>query len=267
VANIVGAGGSILVEKGSIQLDYFNSMFSRNLLAQLASVENSEVRSRVASSILEAAAYNKIRVLEILEVPEDVRSRVVGEIKGLISMLKGTVLSRLMGVEARITKLYFEALRYVIPVEYGFKARTRRPPKDYFSAALSYGNMLLYRHVLKEILRFGLDPRLSYLHTPYRHRPSLALDIAEEFRQAVVDLAVIPLYTSRSMSIKGDFQVFGSSIYLNKRGNFKVRRSFQHRMNLKVEGRSLADAIRGQIRKLLEFIHGDRSEYTPFRIQ
>lgn len=49
----------------------------------------------------------------------------------------------------------------------------------------------------------GLDPAVGYLHELYRGRPSLALDLIEEFRPLIVDHLVISLCTSGKISPSG----------------------------------------------------------------
>jgi len=256
--------GELMLEKGQLELYYFGRPSNKLVLNQIKAYLDVEVCSRIATSILRAAALNKLKVLEVLNVPRIVFEESKRRVEALLETLSGTSLSRLMGVEAAMSKVYYNALRSIIPVEYGFTARTRRPPEDCFSAALSFGNMILYRVIVKQIIKRGLDPRIGFLHIPFRDRPSLALDIAEEFRQFIVDVAVVPLFTSKSMSLNKDFKRKDSGVFLSKSGRAKTSKVIHHRLNLKTSSGKVLDLIDTQVKKLIEFLEGKANYYEPF---
>lgn len=52
---------------------------------------------------------------------------------------------------------------------------------------------MLFNRVLSAIEQVGLDPMLSNLHAIEDRRPSLALDLMEEFRTLVVDSFVVSM--------------------------------------------------------------------------
>ena len=52
---------------------------------------------------------------------------------------------------------------------------------------------ILYHKVLAAIEQAGVDPFMANLHSNQNSRPSLALDLMEEFRQFVVDNVVMRL--------------------------------------------------------------------------
>jgi CRISPR-associated protein Cas1 len=58
---------------------------------------------------------------------------------------------------------------------------------------LSFGYTLLLNDVLGAVYRIGLDPGVGFYHTVSYGRPSLALDLEEEFRPIVVDRLVLRL--------------------------------------------------------------------------
>lgn len=101
--------------------------------------------------------------------------------------------NELLGIEGIGSKAYFEGFRKNLKQDLGFFERNRRPPKDPVNAMLSFGYTLLLQKVLSAIERAGLDPFISNLHAIQNARPSLALDLIEEFRHFVVDAAVIKL--------------------------------------------------------------------------
>lgn len=102
-----------------------------------------------------------------------------------------TTTDELMGLEGIGSKAYFEAFRKSIKQNLGFQERNRRPPKDPVNAMLSFGYTILYHKVLAAIEQAGVDPFMSNLHANQNSRPSLALDLMEEFRHFVIDTVVL----------------------------------------------------------------------------
>jgi CRISP-associated protein Cas1 len=97
----------------------------------------------------------------------------------------------IMGHEGSATREYFRAWRQVIGPEWGFTARERRPPPDPVNAMLSFGYTLLVHEAVAALGIAGLDPAVGFLHQARWGRPSLALDLIEEFRPVVVDAVVL----------------------------------------------------------------------------
>ncbi len=67
----------------------------------------------------------------------------------------------------------------------------RRPPTDPVNVLLSFGYTLLTRQIEAAVEMVGLDPYLGCLHADSYNRPSLALDMTEEFRSIIVDSVVL----------------------------------------------------------------------------
>lgn len=91
----------------------------------------------------------------------------------------------LNGVEGNATRIYFGALKSLIPKEYGFTGRNRRPPRDPFNALLSLGYTLLYAYVETLIRVSGLYPWAGFYHQPHGTHATLASDLMEPFRHLV----------------------------------------------------------------------------------
>lgn len=98
----------------------------------------------------------------------------------------------LSGVEGRGAAVYFGVFRSLITAPgWTFEGRNRRPPRDPVNALLSFGYTVLLHNLESAVRAVGLDPYLGFLHQPAYNRPSLALDLAEEFRSIVVDSVVL----------------------------------------------------------------------------
>ena len=93
----------------------------------------------------------------------------------------------LRGIEGTAAARYFESLAGMVPPAFMFDGRSRRPPRDPVNALLSFGYVLV-GHELQALLDgMGFDPYLGFYHQIDYGRPSLALDLLEEFRAALVD--------------------------------------------------------------------------------
>lgn len=168
----------------------------------------------------------------------------------------------LMGVEGAATRDYFAALGRILGPVWCFTHRRRRPPPDPVNALLSFGYTLLTREAVTAVELAGLDPAVGYLHEMRRGRPSLALDLVEEFRPLIVDHLVIGLCTAGKVSLEGfTMDETGTSGCRMDRGTLHTflaayerrmltaahhptaGRRVSYRTALTVQARHLADAI------------------------
>lgn len=174
----------------------------------------------------------------------------------------------LMAYEARGTKIYLEALRTLYPEEYGFEKRTRRPPTDPINAALSYGYAVIHAKCLLAVIGAGLDPYGGFLHVDRSGRTSLALDLAEEFRQPVVDRTVTTMAVRKQLDPEHDFDREGSMCLLNSRGKNKLITGLEERLETYVNDPAGRIKTRGmmlrQARRVVHYLLGKSKEYTPY---
>ena len=98
-----------------------------------------------------------------------------------------TAINSLMGVEGQATAIYFGVWKDLLKPPWRFTQRLRRPPPDPVNVLLSFGYTLLQQNVLGAVLAAGLDPYVGFLHQLSYNRPSLALDLVEEFRPLIAD--------------------------------------------------------------------------------
>jgi len=96
----------------------------------------------------------------------------------------------LLGVEGSATARYFSGYRLLFDPVWKFHERNRQPPRDPINVLLSFGYTLLTRAAESAVRAVGLDPYVGFLHKDVYNRPSLALDLAEEFRPVIEGLAL-----------------------------------------------------------------------------
>jgi len=104
---------------------------------------------------------------------------------------RATDADSLRGFEGRAGATYFGSLKSLLDVRWLFQGRAYHPPPDPFNALLSFGYALLLKDLTATIQIVGLDPYLGCFHTLEYGRPSLTLDLMEEFRPLVVDEIVL----------------------------------------------------------------------------
>lgn len=122
--------------------------------------------------------------------------------------VRAVTLDALRGYEGKGGAYYFGALRVVLDPVWGFEGRAYYPPPDPFNALLSFGYSLLQKDMVTTIQLVGLDPYLGCFHALEYGRPSLTLDLMEEFRPVVVDDAMVALVLNGELA-PGDFTFTG----------------------------------------------------------
>lgn len=175
-----------------------------------------------------------------------------------------------MGLEGMMRQNYYRTLDELIPKEFTFTERTKRPPKDAFNALISFGNTMMYTTILSEIYKTQLNPTISYLHEPSQKRFSLCLDLAEIFKPLFVDPLIVALVNTKQIQLE-HFDFEEGFVYLSEKGrkifiqafDKKLKDSIQHRqLKRKVTYRYF---IRLECYKLIKHVIGDTS-YKPLKV-
>ncbi len=102
-------------------------------------------------------------------------------------------LSMLLGKEGSGANIYFDAIGVDLLDDLGFTCRVGRGADDIVNSALNYGYAILTSFVWQCVINAGLEPFAGVLHTNRPGKPSLVLDIIEEYRAWVVDRNIIKL--------------------------------------------------------------------------
>jgi len=102
-------------------------------------------------------------------------------------------LASLRGMEGAATREYYQRIALILPHEFNFSGRNRRPPKDPFNVLLSLGYTLLYGYTQSIIHTTGLLPRQGFYHQAHGQHAALASDLMEPFRHLVERVAMTAL--------------------------------------------------------------------------
>lgn len=174
--------------------------------------------------------------------------------------------STLMGFEGRAAHLYWQAAGWLVPSDYGWPGRIGRGATDPINSLLNYGYGILYAEVERAIVLAGLDPYAGFLHADRPGKPSLVLDLIEEFRQMVVDRVVFGL-VARNYAIEQD--EFGRLSQTTRR-DYAARIIGQLEAKVRYEGSqrvALRHALQMQARHVATFVRRERVPYTPFLME
>ena len=172
------------------------------LLAQVALTGDHERRVRLAASLIGAKIRGQIHVLTRI-ARRDQAVHVADTTAHMHawrrSLAGARTLDEIMGIEGACSNAYFDALAACVPADVTFDGRSRRPPRDLPNAALSYGYAILLSECVGALHAAGLEPSLGVAHAPTDKRPSLALDLMEQFRPLLVDQTVMALLRTRKL--------------------------------------------------------------------
>ena len=211
-------------------------------------------KTRQDTPLGEALQLAAIEVLEHQEWLERLEGKTVDAVRG-----------RLLAAEGNAGRVYWQAVHDVLPESYGWPGRQGRGARDPINSLLNYGYGILYGQVERALVLAGLDPYAGFVHVDRPGKPSLVLDMIEEFRQVAVDRVVFGLAT-RKYTVEQDEKGHLSD---------KTRRGFAEHVldhlesKVRHEGKRYAirQVIQMQARRLAAFVRGDREEYLPYKAE
>jgi len=168
--------------------------------------------------------------------------------------------NELMGLEGVAGRIYWQAVRTIVESRAEFLGRVHRGATDSVNALLNYGYGILYAHVWGAVANAGLEPFAGFLHVDRPGKPSLVLDLVEEFRQPVVDRTVIA-FINLGQGV-GMSEGLLDHETRKELGQAVLERlaSYQHFRGQRYQVRSI---IQMQARSLVSFLRG-KSKYKPF---
>ena len=200
--------------------------------------------------------YEELRLVaqEVLDHLEELRQ--------LRAERADEVREQILAAEGRAARRYWDALKLVVPEQYEWPGRRRRGAKDPLNAALNYGYGILYGQIERAIILAGLDAYGGFIHADRPGKPSLVLDLIEEFRAPVVDRTVLGLVNKRTKLAQDEKGLL----------TLETRRLLAERILARLETaeryerkrQPLRVIIQNQARHIATFVRGDRAQYKPF---
>jgi CRISPR-associated protein Cas1 len=168
----------------------------------------------------------------------------------------------LLGIEGRAAKRYWHAVKLILPEEAGWPGRKGRGARDPVNSALNYGYGILYSQVERALVLAGLDPYGGFIHVDRPGKPSLVLDLIEEYRQAIVDRTVFGL-VNRGVKLVQDERGLLTKETRRKLAD-KVLARLEAPARYEKKRLPLRAVLQSQARHLATYLRGDRRHYEPF---
>ena len=119
----------------------------------------------------------------------------------------------------------------------------------------------------------GLDPAVGFLHRDRPGRPSLALDVMEEFRPYLADRLALTLINRQQITASGFLETEVGGFVLKEKARKEILTAWQERKRDEVEHPFLKEKMtvgmlcHMQARLLARYIRGDMDAYPPFAMR
>jgi len=240
---------------------------------QLHATDNESFRLGMAKSFISG----KISNMHVVLLRHAMGDNVIRESADLLEGFKKKVLSaenvsKIRGFEGSASRCYFGVLGRLLKDNsdaFRITGRHRRPPTDPVNCLLSFSYTLLYYELLSSVYVSGLDPYLGFLHEKKYGRPSLALDLMEEYRPLLIDSLVISCINKKVMKESDFHKEKNNAILLTDEGRRKFLGQYEHRLitrftyGTRKERITYRLSLSRQVAQLCRIIRGEQSEYKP----
>jgi len=277
-------GISYLTEQGKFLARVYGAQQGNVLLrkAQYSIADNEFLSLNIARPIIAAKVsnYRSLLLRHQRNHPENTTDEVfiAAETMGrrLKNIQESETLGELRGYEGECANLYFGVLTSLITAQQNdflFRQRTKRPPLDAANALLSFLYAILANDCRSALETVGLDPQVGFLHQLRAGRPSLALDIMEEFRAYLGDRVMLNLINLKQVS-KKDFDIRESGeVRMSDEARKTVLSAYQKKKQEEITHPFLGEKMtigllpHIQAQLLARHIRGDIPDYPPFYLK
>lgn len=166
----------------------------------------------------------------------------------------------LRSLEGKAGQLYWEGIRTIVGNKAEFAGRVHQGANDPVNSLLNFGYAILYSNVWGALMNAGLEPFGGYLHVDRPGKPSLVLDMVEEFRQPVVDRTVIAFTNlAQPVGMNDGLLDEGTKKALSQ----KILERLAAREPFQGQQYQVRSIIQMQARALVSFLRG-KGSYRPF---
>jgi len=236
------------------------------ITANMISAKLANSRQVVMRAARDHGDKDPARAAALLQAAEFLSSRI-----GLAG--RATSLDSLRGIEGDAAAMYFSVFPHLLTNHdpgVTMSGRSRRPPLDPVNALLSFLYVLLMHDCRSALESCGLDSQCGFLHRDRPGRPSLALDLMEEFRAFFADRLALTLFNRGQITSK-DFEYRESGAVVLKEASRKtVLIAWQERKQDELvhpfldEKMTLGLLPHLQARLLARHLRGDLDAYPAF---
>ncbi len=182
-------------------------------------------------------------------------------------------LDMVRGFEGDAAHAYFNVFDQLIVAQkedFSFNERNRRPPLDNVNCLLSFIYTLVMHDVRSALECVGLDPAVGFLHRDRPGRPSLALDMMEEFRPFIADRLALSLINLKQVQGKGLQKSDSGAVTMSEDTRKTVLVAYQERKQEEIfhpfieEKVTIGIMYHIQALLLARHLRGDLDGYPPF---
>lgn len=277
-----GVGISFLTESGHF-LARVQGPVSGNILlrrAQYRLADDVEYSAKMAKAFVTGKIANCRTVLQRTlrdhagKVNEDALRSCVDDLnRALKSLELNQTLEEARGLEGEAAHSYFNVFDHLIVAQkesFSFRDRNRRPPLDNVNCLLSFLYTLLVHDCRSALESVGLDPACGFLHRDRPGRPSLALDLMEEFRPFLADRLVLSLINLRQVQTGGFKKTENGAVVMDDETRKTVLVAYQERKQEEIMHPFLEEKVtigllfHVQALLLARCLRGDLDGYPPF---
>jgi CRISPR-associated protein Cas1 len=204
---------------------------------------------------------------------ESLRHTAAHLLPALEAVQQATSLDRLRGLEGDAAHEYFATFNGLItnPSEsFVFHGRSRRPPQDSVNALLSFLYVMLTQDARAACEAAGLDPAVGFLHTDRPGRPSLALDLIEEFRAFIADRVALTVINRQQVRSEGFTRDEAGGVTMGDDTRKTVLTAYQQRKQETLmhpflgEETTVGLLMHLQARLLARYLRGELNTYPAF---
>ncbi len=200
--------------------------------------------------------------------------KVVARLNAILSHIgKEPHLNSLRGFEGEAAKVYFGVFDHLIVSrknDFSFHLRSRRPPLDKVNCLLSFIYTLLMHDIRAALESVGLDPAVGFLHRDRPGRPSLALDLMEEFRPYFADRLALSLINLGQVKAAGFKEMETGAVLMDDDTRKAVLVAYQKRKQVEIiqpflnEKMPVGLLFHTQALLFARYLRGDLDGYPPF---
>ena len=238
-------------------------------------VKCSEIARYIVAGKLQNSRTSLLRAARENDSPEErekltsVTDALGRQIEGLSEVRR---LDEVRGAEGLGSAQYFSVFSLMLKKQrehFAFTTRTRRPPRDRINCLVSFLYALVRHDCIAGLTSAGLDPFVGFLHVDRPNRPSLALDLMEEFRPWLADRLAITLINRQQLGCGHFNEREGGAVEFTDPGRKLVIQAYQERKRETLTHPLLDQNLRlGQMpfiqaRILARFLRGDLPNYIP----
>ena len=208
-------------------------------LRQYQALADDDMRLRLSRRLVHAKVETQLRYL-LRATRGDAGRRAEAQTaldrirEALRKVPKAPSTASLLGLEGIAAKAYFSCLPNLlgasVPDSLRWTGRNRRPPRDRFNCALSFGYALVKSLVQRSVLAVGLEPSFGFYHQPRTAAPPLVLDLMELFRTPLWEMPLIASLNRGQWDPDKDFEICPEHVWLSNAGRKKAIQLFEQRL-------------------------------------